>query len=342
MRVNKYFVFAIVSLSLSLSACQNTQTDPTSDYKSLSNGIPLQEKPADFQAGQGQIYNVRSPDANSATHNGVETVQNFKFRVDESRSVRLIVTVHIKDLSFTLAKSGTPEGMNLAAGEKGEYILSWTPTKKFIDSYGSSGTFQINFIPGKGSSAAALKDWKASGYAQGTTFGWSVDATSNSSALNAPAPIPTNSGTDTNKIKPGSAPQKLDTKVTSAGSTTVTFETGKENVGQIAFMGKSGELKVNDDEITRVDFNNLPGNPKVTCSNTNDSFRKTCDFFWDARCETISGRIKDIKSQYNIKVKTTLTQADKSVTKSEFNYVIKFNKSNNCTVIKPSTAPKKK
>lgn len=338
MRVNKFLAFAIVSLSLAVTACQNTQTDPTSDYKSLSNGIPLQDKPHEYQEGQGQIYNVRSPDANSATNNGVETVQNFKFSIDQNKSVRLVVTVHVADLNFTLVKSGTPEGMNLAAGEKAnEYILSWTPTKRLIDKYGNSGTFQINFIPSKSSSAKALKDWKNSGYAQGTTFGWLVEGSS--SASRAPSPIPSTS--DNKKTTPASAPQKPNTKVTSAGSSNVTFETGKENIDQIAYMATSGDLKVNDEEVTRVDFSNLPGSPKMKCSDTKDSFRKTCDFFWDARCETISGKIQEIKPQYTIKVKTTLTQADKSVTTSDFNYVIKFNKTNNCkAVIKPA-APKK-
>lgn len=345
MRVNNFLTIAIVGLGLALTACQNSQTDPTSDYKSLSNGIPPRQKPANTQIGSGHIYGVHSPDASSTSRDGNENRQNFTFRVGESKSVRINVATHLEGLVYAVALSGQPEGMTLTPGDQpNEYKINWNPSAAIIQNNGRSGTFQISVKPGKGSSAQAIELWKSSRYAEETDFGWSIDASP------APAKVDTVSAATSPEKKTTTASAPQPTKVVSVGAMSVTFKVGQENLGQFAFSAenvkdKNATLKINWEEVNRVDLSSLPGKPAIKqCKSAMGvAFKQECEVFWNATCGEI-GSSNAIKPQYTVKIKAALAEGSK-VTTSTFDYVIKFDKTKTCNAadVKPAatSAPKK-
>lgn len=314
MKVNNFLTIALVSLSISFTACQNSKTNPAADFKNLENAVPPGDKPVLRQDGVDQLYAIKPSG-------------QFNYTAGEKKSVNFQVTV-IKGIQYTVSGSSMPEGMKVEAvnAAQGEYAVVWTPTNQILANTGNKGTFYIHVTPTQKSDADILAKWKSANYIEQKEYTWSAVRTAvNTSAATAtsvkPAVVP-------------AAPQAKLGKVITVGETKVTFKAGEEEASFITLKGENGVVKIDTEKINRVDFSSLPGKPKIECNEVaKQAFVQECKIFWASSC--------DVKDQYTFKIPVLNTLGTQK-NETSFDYVIKFNKNTNTCkpAVKPAGAPK--
>lgn len=164
MKVNYFLTLVAVSMSLGLTACQNSQTDPTTDYQSLNNSVPPQNKKILRQTGAGQLFKITPSAA-------------FTYQVGQSKSVNFTTEVYVEGLVYTVQGENMPKDMSITNTKNvGEYAVSWTPGSQYVTSRTSvQGKFRIRIVASSKSTPEALAIWEKTNYLETATFDWVVN-----------------------------------------------------------------------------------------------------------------------------------------------------------------------